>query len=159
MALLVSRGLQGIFRAHQHLIIDFTPHREQVRWPRCRKNSAGQRRPPSRWIQSLGPLDQIVEWFRPRQIPPWLSPAAWAALPSTLPIRELRYTVARPGFRVRRVTLVTTLLDPRRYSQEQLAQAYGLRWTVETAFGHLQTTMKMDVLHVQTVPGKPSPAS
>ena len=51
------------------------------------------------------------------------------------------------------VTLVTTLLDPLRYPKEKLAEAYGLRWTIETAFGHLKTTMKMDVLRCQTVYG------
>ena len=51
------------------------------------------------------------------------------------------------------MTLVTTLLDPVRYPKEKLAEAYGLRWTIETAFGHLKTTMKMDVLRCQTVRG------
>ena len=36
---------------------------------------------------------------------------------------------------------------------EDLAAAYGLRWTVETNFAHLETTMKMDVLHCKTVQG------
>lgn len=67
--------------------------------------------------------------------------------------RELRYTIARPGFRVHTVTLVTTLLNPVRYPKEKLAEAYGLRWTIETAFRHLKTTMKMDVLRCQTVRG------
>jgi hypothetical protein len=43
----------------------------------------------------------------------------------------LRYEIARPGFRVRHVTLVATLLDAQVYTAEQLADAYGLRWTVE----------------------------
>ena len=91
--------------------------------------------------------------FVRRSVPAWLTAEAWAALPATLRVRELRYTIARPGFRVRTVTLVTTLLDPVRYPKEQLAEAYGLRWTIETAFGHLKTTMKMDVLRCQTVRG------
>ncbi len=37
--------------------------------------------------------------------------------------------------------------------QGQLAEAYGLRWTIETCFKHLKTTMKMDVLRCQTVAG------
>lgn len=150
LALLVSRGLHGIFRAHQQLIVDFTPHRPHLR---SRGGRNPERLPHSRWIQSLGELDQLVEWFRPRCAPPWLSKKAWAALPETLRIRESRYTIARRGFRVHTVTLVTTLLDPVRYPKEKLAQAYGLRWTIETAFGHLKTTMKMNVLHCQTVQG------
>jgi hypothetical protein len=152
LALLISRGLHGIFRAHQQLIVDFTPHRPHVA---VRGGDSAKRkgRPRTRWVQSLGDLDQIVEWFRPAEKSPWLSAEAWNALPRTLLVRELRYTIARPGFRVRTVTLVTTLLDPQRYPKEKLAEAYGLRWTIETAFGHLKTTMKMNVLHCQTVQG------
>jgi hypothetical protein len=150
LALLASRGLYGIFRAHQALLIDFTPHRRHL-------HSHGGRNaehlPRSRWIQSWGELDQLVEWFRPRCAPAWLSQRAWAALPEALQVRELRYTIARRAFRVHTVTLVTTLLDPVRYPKEKLAEAYGLRWTIETAFRHLKTTMKMDVLHCQTVQG------
>ena len=68
-------------------------------------------------------------------------------------VRELRYEIARPGFRVRQVTLVTTLLDAQRYAAEQLAKAYNLRWQIETRFGQLKTTLKMDVLRCQTVRG------
>jgi hypothetical protein len=150
LALLVSRGLHGIFRAHQLLILDFTPHRPYV--PAKQKNP--HRQPRSRWIASLGKEDQLVEWFKPRsKLPAWLSQRVWKLLPQTLVVRELRYTIAQPGFRVRRVALVTTLLDPVRYPKKDLAEAYGLRWTVETAFDHLKTTMKMDVLHCQTVQG------
>jgi hypothetical protein len=152
VALLVSRGLHGVFRAHQKLIIDFTPGRPHVT-PGRGKSAHHKGRPRSPWIESLGSLDQIVEWFRPEAIPAWLTAEAWAALPATLRVRELRYTLARPGFRVRTVTLVTTLLDPVRYPKEKLAEAYGLRWTIETAFGHLKTTMQMDVLRCQTVRG------
>jgi hypothetical protein len=152
VALLVSRGLHGIFRAHQKLIVDFTPGRPHV-LPGRGKNANHKGKPRSRWIESLGPLDQIVEWFRPGEAPVWLTAEVWAALPATLRVRELRYTIARPGFRVRTVTLVTTLLDRERYPKEKLAEAYGLRWTVETAFGHLKTTMRMDVLRCRTVRG------
>jgi hypothetical protein len=152
VALLVVQGLHGIFRAHQKLIIDFTPGRPHA-VPGRGKSTDHKGKPRSKWIESLGPLDQIVEWFRPVNVPAWMSAEAWAALPASIRVRELRYTIARPGFRVRTVTLVTTLLDAQRYPQDKLAEAYGLRWTIETAFGHLKTTMKMDVLRCQTVRG------
>jgi len=150
LALLFSRRLHGIFRAHQLLILDFAPHRLHV----SPKEKNPKRQPRSRWIGSLGPEDQLVEWYKPHsKVPAWLSKRVWRHLPQTLLVRELRYTVARPGFRVHRVDLVTTLLDPLRYPKQKLAEAYGLRWTIETAFDHLKTTMKMDVLHCQTVDG------
>jgi len=152
VALLVARGIHVIFRAHQRLIVDFTPGRPHVEPARFHgKQDRG--RPRSRWIKSLGELDQIVEWFRPMEVPSWLSAASFAALPETMQIRELRYTIARPGFRVREVTLVTTLLDPVAYPKAKVAEAYGLRWTIETHLGQLKTTMKMDVLRCQTVRG------
>jgi len=152
VALLVSRGLHGIFRAHQQLIIDFTPGRPHV-VPGRGKSDRHTGKPRSQWIENLGSLDQIVEWFRPETIPAWLTAEAWTALPQRLRVRELRYTIGRPGFRVHTVTLVTTLLDPVRYPKDQLGEAYGLRWTIETAFDHLKTTMQMDVLRCQTVRG------
>jgi len=109
--------------------------------------------PRSRWIAKLGPMDQLVEWFRPANRPAWMSAEAFAALPATLRVRELRYKIARAGYRVREVTLVTTLLNAEVYTVQDLAAAYGLRWTVETNFAHLKTTMKMDVLRCQTVEG------
>jgi hypothetical protein len=152
VALLISRSLHGIFRAHQKLIIDFTPGRPHVE-PRHDKRAKSKGLPRSKWMESLGPLDQIVEWFRPLEVPAWLTAEAWAALPASIRVRELRYTIARPGFRVQTVTLVTTLLDPVRYPKEKLAEAYGLRWTIETSLAHIKTTMKMDVLRCQTVRG------
>jgi hypothetical protein len=152
VALLVLHGVHGIFRAHQKLIIDFTPGRVHV-MPGRGKSDDHKGKPRSKWIASLGPLDQIVEWLRPLEAPAWMSAEAWAALPASLLVRELRYTIARPGFRVRTVTLVTTLLDPVRYPKEKLVEAYGLRWTIETCLGHIKTTMKMDVLRCQTVRG------
>ena len=151
LALLISASLHGIFRAHQKLIINFTPGRAHLSSRRARKGEKGK--PRSRWIATLGPLDQIVEWFRPATCPTWMSAESFAALPATLRLRELRYKIARPGFRVREITLVTTLLDANRYSAADLASAYGLRWTIETNFGHLKTTMKMDVLRCKTVRG------
>lgn len=132
VALLVLRGLHGIFRAHQKLLIDLTPGRPQA-VPLRGQNAPQKGKPRSKWIESLGPLDQIVEWIRPAAVPAWLTAEAWAALPATLRMRELRYTIARPGFRVQTVTLVTTLLDPVRYPKEKLAEAYGLRWTIEVS--------------------------
>lgn len=109
--------------------------------------------PTSRWIKKLGESDQIVEWFRPLARPSWMTPETFAALPSSLQLREIRYKIARPGFRVKEVTLVTSLVDAERYSADDLAKAYGLRWVVETNLGHIKTTMKMDVLRCKTVPG------
>ena len=68
-------------------------------------------------------------------------------------MRELRHDVARPGFRVRQVILATTLCDAEVYSVAALTDACGLRWTIETSFRHLKTTMKRELLRCRTVAG------
>ncbi len=152
ISLLVARSVHVILRLHQRVVADFTKGRAYAR-PGSGKSEKKTGLPRSRQIQKLGPLDQIVEWFRPVNCPDWMSAEAFAALPEVLRVRELRYTVSQKGFRVKTVTLVTTLLDAKIYTAEKLAEAYGLRWTIETSFGHIKTTMKMDVLRCQTVRG------
>ena len=77
----------------------------------------------------------------------------FAALPESIRLREVRYTVGRPGYRTRQVTLVTTLVDAGRYSAESLADLYGARWRVEQNLRDLKQTMGMDVLKCRTVDG------
>jgi Transposase DDE domain len=51
------------------------------------------------------------------------------------------------------MTLVTTRLDAEVYRVADLAALYRQRWQVEPSLAPLKTTMRMDVLHGQTVPG------
>jgi hypothetical protein len=152
IALLLAGGNHAILRAHQRLIVDFMPGRAHVA-TLGGKSAAKKGQPRSRWIKQLGSQDQLVEWFKGPDQPAWMSDETWSALPASFVVRELRYSIARPGFRVRQVTLVTTLLDAEQYTKNDLAQAYQLRWNIETCFAHIKTTMKMDVLRCQTVQG------
>lgn len=152
LALLAGRGVQAIFRVHQRIVVDFTAGRPHAD-PRRLKTSDRKGLPRSRWLRRLGDHDQLVEWLKPAMRPEWLSEEAFAALPATLCVRELRYRLGRSGFRVREVTLTTTLVDAAIYTVAALTAAYGLRWTIETSLGHLKTTMKLDVLRCRTVVG------
>jgi Transposase DDE domain len=150
LAMLLQGGIHAVFRMHQRQIVDFTPNRPHAR-PGDERAAKGL--PRSRWLRSLGVLDQVVEWFKPADRPGWMTAEQYAALPETLIVRELRYRVGRPGFRTRTVTLVTTLLDAEAYPLEAVAELYGARWRVELNLRHLKTTMKMDVLKCKTVEG------
>jgi len=65
-------------------------------------------------------------------------------------VRILRFTATIRGFRHRRVTLVTTLLDPQLYPAGQIIALYGRRWSVELCFRDLKTTMGMEALRCQS---------
>jgi hypothetical protein len=153
VALLAAQRVHAVLRIHQRVVVSFRPHRKHAMPGRGKKRGSQKGLPRSRWLRKLGPQDQIVEWFKPEHRPAWLSEAEFAALPDTLQVRELRYRVSRPGYRTREVTLVTTLLNAAVYTAEELAKAYRLRWTIETSFRHIKSTMKMDVLHCRTLDG------
>ena len=145
LALLLCSGVDAVFRLHQAQIVNFRAGRRH-----CTKEPAIAR---SRWEQKLGIKDQLVTWFKPVMHPLWMTEAQYRALPTELLLRELAYEVHQRGFRVRRVILVTTLLDQNEFPKEVLAEAYRRRWRIETNFNHLKTTMRMDVLRCRSVDG------
>jgi hypothetical protein len=147
---LVLAGIEGVFRLNQKVIVSFKPGREHNQRSQANRIKG---RPSSRWIEALGDEDQLVEYHRPRQRSAILSRAAFDALPDTLVVRELRYRIKRNGFRVRRIVLVTTLLDPDRYTKQDLIDLYHRRWQIETWIGHLKTSLNMDVVKCKTVDG------
>ncbi len=65
-------------------------------------------------------------------------------------MRVLRFQLQVPGFRVKSVTLVTTLVEAQAYPAEALARLYARRWRMELWFGDLKTRMGMDMLSCQS---------
>ena len=150
LALLISQGLHGILRMHQRQKVSFRAGRKRAaELPKAKRKGA----PTSQWLERLGTKDQLVQWFKPKQRPQWMSPAEYDALPESLVLRELRYTVDRPGFRTKTVTLVTTLIDSQEYPKSELEEQYQKRWQIELNFRHLKQTMGMDVLKCKTADG------
>lgn len=125
LALWQSRGVDAVVRLHQARRADFRTGRR------------------------LGPQDHVVIWDRPDR-PEWLDDANSAALPRALAIREVAVRVARPGFRTRRLVVVTTLLDAGAYPAAALAALYRARWHAELDLRSLKTTLGMDILRCQT---------
>ena len=150
LALLLLRNLHGLFRAHQRQLISFRSDR-RLSGPQPRGTVAS--RASSRLVRKLGRFDQVVEYDKPPMRPAWMDAAAYAALPDTIVVRELRYRTSTPGFRTRVITLATTLVDAEAYTLDELAGLYRRRWEIETNFAHLKTTMGMDVLRCQSVAG------
>jgi hypothetical protein len=148
IALLIVSGLHAVFRVHQRQIVDFTPGR-----PRAQGKSGGAGLPRSRWVLAQGAADQVVIWSKPKRKPKWMTEEEYAALPEEITVRELRYRIETPGYRVSEITVVTTLLDAAIYPAEALADLYYRRWQVELNFRHMKITMKMDVLRCETVDG------
>jgi hypothetical protein len=99
----------------------------------------------------LGKHDRLVVWNKPKN---WerryLPLLVWRRIAPELSVRILRFSLRRPGYRTRSVTLVTTLLDAERYPAEQLALLYAKRWQIELWFRDIKTSMRMEVLRCQS---------
>ena len=91
--------------------------------------------------QSLGIRDHLVRWPKPAARPDWMTPEQYACFPDELTVREVK---------VAHQVLVTTLLDHRKISKDDLCALYAQRWNVELDLRNLKTTTGMDVLSCQT---------
>jgi hypothetical protein len=140
-ALLLQAGMHGCFRMHQRRIVNFGPKGKH------------RRRAYSKRVKSLGRRDQVVEWSKPEQAPRWMDASDFGRIPESIQIRELAFRVMQRGFRTRKITLATTLLDAGKYSAEDLAALYRQRWQAEINLRHLKTTMGLEVLKCKTVEG------
>ena len=120
----MRRGCDAVFRLHARRPADLRRGRRLGRW------------------------DRLVSWARPswNLRPRGMTRREWEALPESLTVRLIRFSVDIPGFRSRRITLATTLLDPAAYPAERIAALYRDRWLIELRFRDSKTTLGMDVL-------------
>jgi hypothetical protein len=139
LATLQKRGIHTVMRLHQRRRADFKPRRRS--WANCK------------WPQRLGHDDQLNVWHKTGVPSRVMSREAYDALPDTMILREVRYCVKRKGYRSRKITLVTTLLDAAVYPVGALAELYHRRWQAEINLRHLKDTLDMRVLRSQSVAG------
>jgi len=94
----------------------------------------------------LGANDWLLEWKKGLKVSPWMTPQQWQALPATLTLRAVKGSLSKKGFRVRQVTVITTLLDAEAYPPQEILQAYLRRWRLEMCLDDLKTTLGMESL-------------
>ena len=97
----------------------------------------------------LGKYDRLVTWSRPQR-PPWMDEATYATIPETLELRMIRFNITVPGCRTKTITVITTLVDPKEYSAEAIAELYGYRWNVELDIRDIKQTLNLDHLRCKT---------
>jgi hypothetical protein len=126
MALLLRLGVASLFRLHQRRSADL------------------------RQGKRLGKSDRRFTWLKPLEKPHWLPQSWWKKIPAQLTVRVIRFNLPSPGYRPESVTLVTTLLDPKKYPAQDMAQLYVRRWKIELWFRDLKTLMGMEVLRCRS---------
>jgi hypothetical protein len=109
-----------------------------------------RRKADFRKAKRLATNDRLFVWTKNSCRSEVLPAAQWGLLPAAITVRIIRFTATIRGFRNRRITLVTSLLDPKLYPPEQLMALYARRWRLELCLRDLKTTMGMEQLRCQT---------
>lgn len=94
--------------------------------------------------------DHRVILTRPDQLGYWVKAKD---LPEELEVRVIRFKGKLPGGRKAIITLMTTLLDEKRYSKRKLMRLYRRRWEMELRLRDIKTTMGLERLHLHTPEG------
>jgi len=97
----------------------------------------------------LGKRDHLVQWKKPRK-PEWMDEQTYAEFPDNITIREGAITDAKRGYRTKRRILVTTLINSKQVTLQDLVELYGYRWFVELDLRSIKEIMNMDILRSKT---------
>lgn len=125
ICLLMELGVDFVVRLHQRRTADFR---------RGRRLSKG---------------DHVVVWTRPER-PEWMDMETYLRIPKTIEVREIEVHVSQPGFRIESMVVVTTLVDAKKYTKEDVAELYHKRWLAELDIRDIKSTLGMDVLRCKT---------
>jgi hypothetical protein len=94
--------------------------------------------------------DHLVTLTRPERLPQWVRAED---LPESLTLRVIRFRVKRPGMRPEWITIMTTLLDKRRYTKRKLMRLYQRRWDMELRLRDIKTTLGLEQLNSKSPAG------
>src|SRR4051812_1631698 len=125
MHLLKQRGVDTVSRLSAHRRADFRKGRR------------------------LGTGDHLVRWKKPTSIRS-VGRQTYNALPDSITVREVRSRVEQAGSRTRSVVVVTTLLDPKQVTKEDLGALYRQRWNNELDLRSPKSAMQMGELRCKT---------
>jgi hypothetical protein len=109
-----------------------------------------QRKVDFRKAKRLAKNDGLFLWNKGCQQSHILSAVEWGLLPAVITVRIIRFRATIRGFRGRRLTLVTTLLDPELYPAEQIIGLYARRWRLELCFRDIKSTLGMEFLRCKS---------
>jgi hypothetical protein len=126
LASLPRQGVDMVARLHQKRKVDF------------------------RKAKRLAKRDGLFVWLKGCRQSDILSAQEWRQLPAHITVRVLRFTATIRGHRARRITLVTTLLDPKLYPAQELMTLYCRRWRLELCLRDLKTTLGLEQLRCQS---------
>lgn len=88
-------------------------------------------------------------WLRPQR-PDWMSEEEYAACPEQIEIRLVDVIIEQPGFRSKKYTIATTILDTKVFTRDWITTVYRSRWLVELDIRSIKCSLGMDMIRAKT---------
>jgi Transposase DDE domain len=88
-------------------------------------------------------------WLRPQR-PDWMSEEEYAACPEQIEIRLVDVIIDQPGFRSKKYTIATTILDTEVFTRDWITNVYRSRWLVELDIRSIKCSLGMDIIRAKT---------
>jgi len=123
---LMQRNVDSVMRLHQ-------------------RRTKGLRR-----LKRLATGDEIMLWYKSKPAPKGLTKKQWATFPDTLIVRHITFVPSVPGFRTKKITIATTMIDHKQFPATAFAELYRRRWMVELFLRDIKITLGMDILRCKT---------
>lgn len=99
--------------------------------------------------QRINKDERLIVWLKPKQ-PDWMSDAEYQQLPQTLEIRLVDVIIEQAGFRSKKFTVATTIMNRQLYTRKWITSVYRSRWLVELDIRAIKCSLGLDILRSQT---------
>ena len=93
--------------------------------------------------------ERTIVWLRPQR-PAWMSKEEYEAMPDQVEVRLVDVVIEQPGFRSKKFTVATTIMDRTVYSRKWIASVYRSRWLVELDIRAIKCSLGMDIVRAKT---------
>ena len=84
--------------------------------------------------------DHLVVWTKPQR-PAWMDEKTYQSMPGELTLRQTK---------IKGKTFISTFLDFKKVTRQELAQLYTQRWFIEIDLRSIKTVLQMDILRCKT---------
>ena len=88
-------------------------------------------------------------WLRPQR-PAWMSEEEYSECPERIKIRLVDVVVDQPGFRSKKYTIATTIVETKDFSRDWITSVYRSRWLVELDIRAIKCSLGMDIVRAKT---------
>ena len=99
--------------------------------------------------RQLNQHERATVWLKPQR-PDWMSEQEYDAMPEQVEIRLVDVVINQAGFRGKKFTVATTMIDNEVYSRDWIASVYRSRWLVELDIRSIKCSLDMDIVRAKT---------